>query len=142
MFQLPHWVLSDKFPAFYDTVSGSGIEQTAKVYGAMREFIKDYNDFVDKFNKSLEEFELKTQAEQDCFKSCITQLMETYIKSIDITIDKQNLKIEDAVSYMKDNIQATTRDYLNSAMDAGTIAVYQTYDEATESLNLVVTGEV
>lgn len=142
MFQLPHWVLSDKFPAFYDTVAGSGIEQSAKVYGAMREFIKDYNDFVEKFNKSLEEFELKTQAEQDCFKACITQLMETYIKSIDITIDKQNHKIDNAVSYMKDNIEASTREVVNQAMAAGTLAIYESYDEANEHLSFVITGEV
>lgn len=141
MYLLPHWVLSDKYPAFYDTVSGSGIEQTAKVYAAMREFIKDYNDFVEKFNKSLDEFELKTKAEQDCFKACITQLMETYIKSIDITIDKQNLKIDDAIQYMKDNINETTLSIINAAMAAGTIRVEQYYNEATESLDLIVTGE-
>ena len=142
MFLLPHWVLSDKFPAFYDSMSGSGIEQTAKVYGAMREFIKDYNDFVEKFNKSLEEFELKTDAEQECFKKCITQLIETYIKSIDIAVDKQNLEISNAVSYMKDNIQTATLEMLNAALAAGTLKVVESYNEQTESLNLIVTGEV
>lgn len=142
MFLLPHWVLSDKYPAFYDTISGSGIEQTAKVYGAMREFIKDYNNFVEEFNNSLEQFELETKAEQDCFKACITQLMETYIKSIDVTIDKQNLKIDNAVEYMKDNIHETAVDILNAAIAAGTITVYESYDEATESLNFVLTGGV
>ena len=142
MFLLPHWVLSDKFPAFYDSMSGSGIEQTAKVYGAMREFIKDYNDFVEKFNKSLEEFELKTAAEQECFKKCITQLIETYIKSIDIAVDKQNLEIANAVSYMKDNLESTVLNSLNAALKAGTINIVETYNEETESLNLVVTGEV
>lgn len=142
MFVLPHWVLTDKHPAFYDTESGSAIEQTAKVYGAMREFIKEYNVFVDKVNKALEKHELETQAEQDCFKACITQLVETYIKSIDIKIDKQDLKINNAIAYMTENIKQTATDVLNDAVEAGTITIVQSYDPETESLNMVATGEV
>lgn len=47
--KLPHWVVNDNRPAFYDTESATAIEQTAKLYGAMSEVI-------DEVNKKIEEF--------------------------------------------------------------------------------------
>ena len=141
MWRLPHWFLTDKRPAFYDTESGSAIEQTAKVYGAMQTLIDEYNKFADSVNKALEGFELETKEEQECFKTCITNLIETYIKSIDLAIDKQDLKIDNAIAYMKDNIVSTTTNVIQDAIDKGTITIVSNYDPETESLNMVVTEE-
>ena len=46
---LPKWVLTNKLPAFYDMESGTAIEQTAKIYGAMQGMIKDYEKFAEEF---------------------------------------------------------------------------------------------
>lgn len=142
MWMLPHWKLTDNHPAFYDTESGSAIEQTAKVYGAMRTLIEEYNKFADNLNKALESFELETKEEQDCFKKCVTELIENYIKSIDIMIDKQDLKIDKAIQYMTDNIVSTTTELLNEAIEAGQITIVQTYDPETEALNMTTTGGI
>lgn len=150
---LPHWVLTDLNPAFYDTESGSVIEQTAKVYAAMNELIKEYNSFVDEINKRITEFENGIIKSETDFKNCIIKAVNNYINSLDIKIDEQNLTISEAiarqdntisqaVAYMKDNIKATATEVVNAAIIAGTLTLMQTYDETTESLNLIVTGEV
>ena len=119
MWMLPHWNLTDKHPAFYDTESGTATEQTAKVYGAMRELIGEYNKFADELNKALQSFELQTKEENECFKKCITELVENYIKSIDLKIDKQDLKLQEAVKSMTDNIATTTASILQNMRESG-----------------------
>lgn len=142
MWLLPHWNLTDNHPAFYDTESGSAIEQMAKVYGAMQTLIDEYNKFADNLNKALQSFELETKEEQECFKKCVTELVETYIKSIDITIDKQDLKIDNAIKYMTENIVSTTTELVNEAISKGQITIVEVYDPEAESLNMTTTGGV
>lgn len=142
MWLLPHWKLTDNFPAFYDTESGSAIEQTAKVYGAMRTLIEEYNKFADNLNKALESFELETKEDQECFKKCVTELIENYIKSIDIKIDKQDLKIDDAISQALSDVVSTTTELVNRAISDGMITIVETYDPESESLNMTTTGGV
>lgn len=135
---LPHWALTDKFPAFYDTESGSAIEQTAKVYGAMQELIKEYNSFADNVNTIISEFKTETEEEQKCFEVCITNLIENYIKSIDLMIDKQNLKIDDSIAYIKDNLDESIKALAEQMLANGEITVRENYNPETESLDLVV----
>ena len=139
---LPHWALTDRHPAFYDTESGSAIEQTAKVYAAMNELIKEYNAFVDEINKGISDFEAATVKDSEAFKTCITNTVEKYIKSIDIMIDKQDLKIDNAIEYMKDNIISTTTAIVQAAVDEGKITVISNYNSESESLDMLVTGGV
>lgn len=55
MEKLPHWVLTDKNPAFYDTESATAIEQTAKLYGAVNELIEDFNQLDEETTNHLSE---------------------------------------------------------------------------------------
>lgn len=62
MERLPHWVLTNKFPALFDSESATVIEQTARVYGAMQALIDEYNTFVDEMNKTVtQEFQSQDQ---------------------------------------------------------------------------------
>ena len=142
MLRLPPWVLTDRHPAFYDTESGTVIEQTARVYAAMQKLIDEYNAFVDSVNKSIEELKLETKEEQDCFKKCITELVETYIKSIDLKIDEQDNKLSDAIEDITANIQTITTQIVNDAIEAGTITITESYNPETESLEMTATGGV
>lgn len=91
---LPEWVLTSKSPAFYDTESGSTIEQTAKVYGAMRELIDAYNNFEKVVTESNTEFANSVIAGNESFQKCVTDLVENYIKMLDDKVKQQDLKIE------------------------------------------------
>jgi len=104
---LPHWVITNKNPAFYDSESVSAIEQTGRVYAKMQELIEDYNKFVDEVNSYIKEFTDATKEDQECFKQKIIQTMENYIKSID-------MKTDDLEAYLKTNIVSTIKDIVAS----------------------------
>lgn len=135
---LPKWALTDKFPAFYDTESGSAIEQTAKVYAAMQELIKEYNSFADNVNQIISEFKTESEKENECFKVCVTNLIENYIKSIDLMIEKQNLKIDDSIVFIKNNLDESIKTLAEEMLANGEITVRENYNPDTESLDLVV----
>lgn len=72
MNKLPYWHLVNPLPSFHDAESGTVIEMTAKVYGAMNELIKEYNAFAEKANAEIENFQNKTtQEQQEFFKDLI-----------------------------------------------------------------------
>lgn len=101
---LPHWVLTDKFPAFYDSESKTAIEQTARVYGAMQELIKEYNSFVDSVNQHILDFENAAKKDYEIFTTAIRQEFQDFIDVVTLKIQSQDSIIEDAVSYMKTNL--------------------------------------
>lgn len=104
MRKLPHWTLTQKRPAIYDTESATAVEQTAKIYGAMNELIDEYNAFVDNLNAEIEAFETSTNQDIECFKTSMTELQTNFIECVDTKIAKQDKEIADAVSFMKDNL--------------------------------------
>lgn len=145
---LPTWTLTDRHPAFFDGESGSVIEATARVYAAVNNLITEYNTFAENANKIMNEFQNTTKEEQECFKRCITELIEKYIKSIDIKISKQDLTISnaiknqdktvaDAVEYMKNNITETATSIINEKIANGTFNVGVVYNEETEQIEIV-----
>lgn len=132
---MPHWSLTGKNPAFYDTESATAIEQTAKVYGAMQTLITEYNAFVDEYNKSIVDFESSTEKNIDEFKTCITELISNYIHSVDMQIDGVK-------NYIVDNIRQTTQELLDEAIRLGELKIVDIYNEENENLTLVVAWEV
>lgn len=148
---LPRWVLTNNYPAFNDTESVTAIEMVARLYGSMQELIKDYNEFVDRVNKEIEDFEAGLYEDFDSFKECIMKLVSDYIESIDIKIGLQDTKIDnaiaeqnstiaEAVDYMKERIIETTTNLFNEYLQHGDIYVGLkiTYDAETEALTLGV----
>lgn len=140
---LPKWVLTNERPAFFDTESGSAIVQTARVYGAMQELIKEYNAFADATNKIITEFKAESAEEMECFKRCLTELIENYIKSIDIKIDKQdaiiaeemqrmNAVITEAAQRMDEKLEET----IAAAVEEREITIPIEYNEETEEITV------
>lgn len=160
---LPYWVLTDLQPAFYDSESGTVLQQLSRMYPKIQEIINRYNDFVRDVNRYIEEFETGIIKDFECFKNCITKTMTDYIESIDMkvniqdrtiaeAIERQDKVIEDkfneqdevianAINYMKDNIVATTTNIINQAIENGDINVSIEYNSTLESLNIIVTEE-
>lgn len=149
---LPYWVLTDLQPAFYDSESGTVLQQLSRIYPKIQELIDAYNQFVKEVNTYISEFENGIIEDFESFKSCITQTMNQYIQSVDIKlglqdkeindfIAEQSVIIEQAINYMKNNIIATTTSIINQAIQNGDLNVGIEYNPTTEALNIVVTRE-
>lgn len=138
---LPYWVLTDLQPAFYDSESGTVLQQLSRIYPKIQEVINAYNDFVRDVNRYIDEFENGIIADFNCFKNCIIKTMNDYIESIDTKINLQDMDIQNAVDYMKDNIVATTTNIINQAIENGGLNVGFEYNPTNESLDFIVTRE-
>lgn len=86
MINLPKWRLTHPFPAFYDSESGSAIEQTAKVYGAMQELIEDYNAFTESIEKQINEFTAETKEDQETFRTSLRQEFQDFIDTVELKL--------------------------------------------------------
>ena len=149
---LPPIALTNLQPAFYDVESVTAIEMVSKLYSYSQELVNDYNSFVKEVNTYINEFETGIIKDFECFKSCIIKTMNDYIESVDTKLALQDLdiknkfteqdtKINEAIEYMKNNIVATTTTIINQAIENGDLNVGITYDEPTETLNIIVTRE-
>ena len=133
---LPHWVLTDPQPAFYDCESATAVQQTAKIYAKIQELITEYNNFVRDVNEYITEFENGIIKDFNCFQNCVIKTMNDYIESIDMKIELQDKNIEEAIKYMKDNLVSTVTTLFNQAIQNGdiTATLLETYDSDNESL--------
>ena len=136
---LPFWVLTDLQPAFYDSESGTVLQQLSRIYPKIQEVINSYNDFVREVNRYIDEFENGIIADFNCFKNCIIKTMNDYIESIDTKINLQDMDIQNAIDYMKNNIVETTTNVVNQAIQNGDINISITYDSPSEGLSIIVT---
>lgn len=98
--------------------------------------MKPFNDCCSPMEQDLiiRQKMLAMLRENDDFKKCITHIVENYIKMIDTKISNQDLKIDQAISYMKDNIQKTVTDIIIQLVEEEKIQFDVKYDEETESL--------
>lgn len=85
--KLPDWALTSKYPAFYDSESGSAIEMVGKVYAAMQNLIEAYNQFETDVNANNTKFENSILKDMEEFKTCVSDLVENYINMIDLRLD-------------------------------------------------------
>ena len=93
MEELPHWVLTDKHPAFNDKESLTAIEMVSRVYGKVQELIDEYNKYVAEVNKEIENFESGITTDYETFKANINKIMHDYIAMIDEKIVAQDAEI-------------------------------------------------
>ena len=135
---LPKWVLTDKWPAVYDTESATAIEMTAKLYAAMQDLINEYNRYADDVNKIITEFIETSNTNFEELKNCIKTAMDNHIQCIDTKMDKQDKKIADAVQYMKDNIYSVTFEAIETMFKNDEITFSFNYDAENEALNLSI----
>ena len=148
---LPHWVLTDPQPAFYDCESATAVQQTAKIYAKIQELITLYNEFTKEVNRYITEFEDGIIKDFNCFQNCIIKTMNDYIATIDMKMDLQDSKIEEsinnqnaiiqnAVNYMKENLVSTVTTLFNNAVHNGDITanLLEAYDSDDESLVLSI----
>ena len=135
---LPEWVLTGTRPAIYDVDSDSTIEQTARVYAAMKELQKEVTEYIEKLEKALKDFQDGIINSEEEFKTCMTKLIHDYIHKIDEKIKIQDKVIDDAVNYMKANLKVYANELLQQMIDNGELTIESLYDETNESLSIVI----
>ena len=109
---LPRWCLTNTKPTIYDAESGSVIEQTAKVYGAMNELIEEYNKFVDSVNTQITEFSSSEKTDNETFRVGLRQEFQDFIDIVE-------LKIGNFDSYTKEKIRTLFNEVLNELIKNG-----------------------
>lgn len=139
---LPKWVLTNKFPSVYDSESKTVLEQTARIYGAINDLINEYNSFADNVNTIITEFTKSTTKNQVEFELALRQEFQDFIDTIEIVVQHQQTQIDNAVSYMQDNIISTTSKIINDGIAKGSIVINTVYDPNNENLNIVANGSV
>ena len=139
---LPKWVLTNKFPSIYDSESKTVLEQTAQIYGAMNDLITEYNSFADRTNQLITDFINSATQNQEQFEIAMRQEFQDFIDVIEIKVQQQQTEIDNAVSYMKDNIISTTSKIINDGIAKGSIVINVAYDPDNENLNIVANGSV
>lgn len=137
---LPIWVITNKYPAIYDSESKTAIEMVARLYGKMEEMIKDYNNYVEQINKAIADFEASINQDFNTFKQEVLRITSDYIACIDMKIQNQDAKIADAIQYMKDNIIQTASNLFTQALENGdiTAGLDIDYDSTTETLTFSI----
>lgn len=135
MNKLPEWFLTNKYPAFYDKDSLTVVEQTAKVYGAMQEVINEHNNFIESVNATINNFTLKTEKDIGEFKTCISTLVQNYIKIIDEKIKQQDLYIKTHNMQNEEYVRGLVVEMMETEYNA-------LLDEIIEEQNEILGGDV
>lgn len=106
---LPNWVLTNRQPAFYDTESASALQQTAKIYGKMQELLVDYDKFIAEINEYIKFYQESTDRDLAMFKYKIEKKIYDFTQALEIKYTEQDLEIDKAIQYMKDNLVETIK---------------------------------
>lgn len=137
--RLPHWILTERKPAVYDSESLTTVEMTAKVYAKMQELVDDYNQYVDTINKAIDDFESGIIKDFECFKEYVTKTIHDYIHMIDEKIKMQDLKIQETVEYFNTNLEEITIEVTERILNEGDVGLTHSYDETTKKVNIYFT---
>lgn len=139
MRKLPHWVLTDKFPAFYDTESLTAVEQTARLYGAMQELIDEYNKFVDSLNSELENYEKGITEKIETFEVGVNQKFDDFIKVVELMFDKHTLEVTETINYIKSNTSSAISGIIKEMRENGELseAVLNSFEETKNIINVL-----
>ena len=143
---LPKWALLAPPSAAYDLDSVTPLQQTARVYGAMNEMIREYNTFADQINKEIEEFVGASETEISNFKESVEKRIRCKFEELDAAFTKMKV---DLTAHADSKIAETYEQYMagyagqiiSEKIAAGELKITLVYDPETESLNMA-TGEV
>lgn len=127
MVNLPIWNVPPTSPALFDLHSATVLEQTARVYDAMRNLISEYNAFAEEANRTISAFSESEKKEREEFETDVTKVMKEFQCSME--------------RYLKVNLEDTAATLINTAIEEGKLLV-QKYNPDTEELNIGLIGGV
>ena len=142
---LPAWVLPPTLPSVYESESATALEMVAKVYGATKAVVEDYNKFVDEINKEISDFTSSSAAEIAEFKKTIEKRLDCQFKAMntkmaEIGVELQKSAINHFNSYVEEGLKEKAEDVILEMIAAGTIKVNVVYDPNNEEITLVTGG--
>jgi hypothetical protein len=135
--KLPKWILTNPSPSFYETEGGTVLEQTAIMYKKVNEVIEAYNGMLDDINTTNEDFIKEQSARQEEFELKVNQMIHDFTTLVELQIANQQKEVENAVDYMKDNLNGSASEVLMELVESEQITLKLVYDETTEELNIV-----
>lgn len=135
--KLPHWVLSNPSPSFYETEGGTVIEQTAIMYNKMNELIESYNKMADELNVKIEEYVTNREEDQEAFEIAINQIIHDFTTLVETELKDQDAQIKNAVDYLVNNLEQSMSEVLMQLVESGRITIKLQYNENSESLEIV-----
>lgn len=135
---LPNWLLTGNRPAFYDTESVTGLEAASKLYGKMNELIADYNEFIDHTLETFKEYTDATTEDLEIFQTAMRQEFQDFIDTVTLQLSGYDGSLDD----FEELIERKCKDMVNEALSSGNLVLEAQYNEATESLDYVISGEV
>lgn len=121
--RLPDIILPNMKPSFSDLESATAVELVYKLYGKNQELIDDYIKFVTDIKNEITAFKTSTNQDMECFKKKITKICNDYIKTMDMKINCQDRKINDAIRFMKDNLQVSISTLLEDMKEQGELNI-------------------
>lgn len=135
--KLNDWCLTGTKPAFYDTESATAIEQTAKLYGAVKTLIDETEKAINSLNETVELYKTGVINDFECFKDEITKIAHDYIETIDLKIAHQDRVIEENITYIKENLASEVERVVNDMKESGELAdvIGDSLDGLTTSVN-------
>lgn len=142
--KLPHWVLVDKFPAFYDAESKTTIQQTARLYGKINELIESYNKFIDLINTEIGNYQDGITKDFTDFKNNICKIITDYMYKIDTQIVHQDRMIEEVYDKFKNHMEETVDVLFQEMQDTGELEtiIENSVSEFIENLKSSLVAEV
>lgn len=134
--KLPHWVISNRNPSFYETEGGTVLEQTGIMYKKVQELIDAYNKFTDDINEKIDEFIANTIADQEAFEIAINQIVHDFTTLVETELKSQDTEIKNAIDYMKTHIDNSVNDILLNLFETKQLTLDFEYNTETESLDI------
>lgn len=117
MRQLPYWYLTNPRPATYDSESGTVVEMTAKLYKAMQEMVEEHNNFSSTITEQLEKLKTETDLSTETFRTCIQNIVENHIKSVETKLHKQDLLIKEYGEFIHETAQRYVADEVKDVVE-------------------------
>lgn len=143
---LPKWVLPPTMPSVFESESFTAMEAVARLYGATKQLIEEYNEFAAALQKEVNNFSSSSAAEIDRFTKEIENRLACKFNDINAQIQAAKTGLtEFALKWLEENHPdalpvVTAADngkiMMVSGGEWGPVIPAFTYDPDTETLTL------
>jgi hypothetical protein len=107
---LPKWCIPDIHPAYFDHESATSIEMVAKLYGAIKTIIENYNSFIEDVETRLDNQDEKINETIGYIKANFSQALQDILNdmlnegsiNVDFRYDKESESIN--FVFVKDEV--------------------------------------